>query len=237
MVPTFTQHRSTRSAASSTPAASPCLRRSLSAWPPHRRIHSASELTHMRKHTGHALHPGPYPPDLSRHSSYGASATGSLTFRLLILLAGPGPSGDTKPSRRCRGCSHPPRRSPAQAAPSFTTPLRRRGREVFHLPRCHAPRGARTHRSTGGNPPRKPAPAPVSGRLGLPGHGWSRSPGSGPCRPPWESLAAGPAGAGRCGPSDQPAALPETPRPRARSHATSKNAGSATRLNRSSNLR
>ena len=109
MVPTFTQHRSTRSAASSTPAASPCLRRSLSAWPPHRRIHSASELTHMQKHTpGHALHPGPYPPDLSRHSSYGASATGSLTFRLLILLAGPGPSGDTKPSRRCRGCSCPP---------------------------------------------------------------------------------------------------------------------------------
>jgi len=51
MVPTFTQHRSTRPAASSTPAASPCLRRSLSAWPPHRRIHSASELTHMHKHT------------------------------------------------------------------------------------------------------------------------------------------------------------------------------------------
>ena len=164
MVPTFTQHRSTRSAASSTPAASPCLRRSLSAWPPHRRIHSASELTTC-KSTGHALHPGPYPPDLSRCSSYGASATGSLTFRLLISLAGPGPSGDTKPSRRCRGCSCPPRRSPAQAAPSFTTPLRRRGGEAFHLPRCHAPRGARTRRiwARTGPPTRAPArcgPAP-----------------------------------------------------------------------------
>ena len=102
MVPTFTQHRSTRSAASSTPAASPCLRRSLSAWPPHRRIHSASELTHMAKqaHRSRAAS-RPISTRFEPALSYGASATGSLTFRLLILLAGPGPSGDTEPSWRC----------------------------------------------------------------------------------------------------------------------------------------
>jgi hypothetical protein len=30
---------------------------------------------------------------------------------LPVLLAGPGPSGSADPSRRCRGCSHPPLRS------------------------------------------------------------------------------------------------------------------------------
>jgi hypothetical protein len=38
-------HRSVRSASSSTPAASPCLRRSPSTWPPHRCCNPASELT------------------------------------------------------------------------------------------------------------------------------------------------------------------------------------------------
>src|SRR5215475_409698 len=46
IVPTFTRHRSARSAASSTPTASPRLRRRPSAWPPHRRLHSATELTY-----------------------------------------------------------------------------------------------------------------------------------------------------------------------------------------------
>jgi hypothetical protein len=67
----------------------------------------------------HALLTGPDPPDSSRHFDYGASATDSLSLRPLALLAGPGPSGSTGPPRHCRGCSRPPRRSPAQAAPSF----------------------------------------------------------------------------------------------------------------------
>ena len=56
------------------PAASPRLRRSPSPWPPRRRNQPAPELTppHNR---GHALHPGPYPPDLSRWNSYGALTT------------------------------------------------------------------------------------------------------------------------------------------------------------------
>jgi hypothetical protein len=45
MVPTFTIHRSVREAPSSTPAASPRLRRRHSAWPPHRRSNPATELT------------------------------------------------------------------------------------------------------------------------------------------------------------------------------------------------
>src|SRR5215217_3315233 len=36
------------------------------------------------------------------------------------LLAGPGPSGSTDPSRRCQGCSHPPWRLPGRAALSFS---------------------------------------------------------------------------------------------------------------------
>ena len=119
MVPTFTSFRSARSALSYTPAASPCLRRSPSAWPPRRRWHTASELTRTPHRPSHALHTGPDPPGSSRHFDYGASATDSLSLRPLALLARPGPSGSTGPPRHCRGCSRPPRRSPAQAAPSF----------------------------------------------------------------------------------------------------------------------
>jgi len=35
---------------------------------------------------------------------------------LLVSLAGPAPSGSTGTSRRCQGCSRPPRRLPAQAS-------------------------------------------------------------------------------------------------------------------------
>src|SRR5712672_1238471 len=104
--PTFTAYRSARSASSYTPAASPRLRRRLSAWPPHRLLEPAPESTRLLE-AGHALHPGPYPPDWSRRHRYGASPADSLALRLLTLLAGPGPSGSTGPSRRCRGCSPP----------------------------------------------------------------------------------------------------------------------------------
>ena len=49
---------------------------------------------------GRALHPGPYPPDLSRHKPYGASTTVSLALHLLISLDGPTPSGSTGTPRR-----------------------------------------------------------------------------------------------------------------------------------------
>ena len=46
---------------------------------------------------------------------------------LPVSLAGPAPSGSTSTSRRCRGCFRPPRRSPGQAALSFTALLRQPG--------------------------------------------------------------------------------------------------------------
>src|SRR5215216_898839 len=41
------------------------------------------------------------------------------TLHRPALLAGPGPSGSTDPSRRCQGCSHPAWRLPGRAALSF----------------------------------------------------------------------------------------------------------------------
>src|SRR5207247_7794434 len=80
--------------------------RRLSAWPPHRLLEPASELTRLLE-PGHVLQSGPYPPGWSRRHRYGASTTGSLALRLLTSLAGPGSSGSADPSRRCRGCFPP----------------------------------------------------------------------------------------------------------------------------------
>ena len=52
---------------------------------------------------------------------------------LPVSLTRPGPSGSARPSRLCRGCSHPPRQLAAPAASSSTPPLRRQGHGVFHL--------------------------------------------------------------------------------------------------------
>jgi hypothetical protein len=72
---------------------------------------------------------------------------------LLVLLTGPDPSGSTEPARLCRGCSHPSRRPPGQAASSFTPPLRRQGDEGLSPPfDTTAPRGA---------PESGPEPEPV----------------------------------------------------------------------------
>jgi hypothetical protein len=60
----------------------------------------------------------------------------TLVPRVLLsaMLAGPTPSGSASVSRLCRGCSHPPRRFPDQAAPSFAALLRQGQRwMVFHL--------------------------------------------------------------------------------------------------------
>jgi hypothetical protein len=62
---------------------------------------------------------------------------------LSVTLAGPRPSGSAGPSRRCRGCSHPHRHHPAQAAPSSTALLRQdQRRRSLTSPRTTAPHGA-----------------------------------------------------------------------------------------------
>jgi hypothetical protein len=94
---------------------------------------------------------------------------------LPVSRTGPGPSGSPRPPRLCRGCSHPPRRPPGQAASSFTPPLRRPGGEVSHLPRTTSaswrttleitvPRQVDTGLLIGLPPPPAPARPPPSAR-------------------------------------------------------------------------
>jgi hypothetical protein len=75
------------------------------------------------------------------------------------LLAGPGPSGSADPSRRCQGCSHPPRRLPRRAALSFTGLLRQANGGPFIPPGHVALRGAPTR-------PRTRSPRVAGGRCG-----------------------------------------------------------------------
>ena len=67
----------------------------------------------------HALHPDPYPPDLSRFNAYGASHTGSLALRLLTLLDRPEPSGSSGSSRHCRGRFPPSPAFPGSGCPQL----------------------------------------------------------------------------------------------------------------------
>lgn len=76
-VPTFTMNHSTRQAPSFTPAALHAYAVDIQRGLPTDLMRSASELTTPFTTGGHALHPGPYPPDLSRFDAYGASDTGS----------------------------------------------------------------------------------------------------------------------------------------------------------------
>jgi hypothetical protein len=68
----------------------------------------------------------PDPPGSSRWAVKGRQTLISRVY-LLVSLTGPAPSGSTGTPRRCQGRSHPHRRLPDQAAPSFTPPLRRQG--------------------------------------------------------------------------------------------------------------
>jgi hypothetical protein len=90
---------------------------------------------------GRALHPGPYPPDLSRCLAYGALPLVPLVYRP-IPLAGPDPSGSTEPSRLCQRCFPPSPASPgsdcAQLLPGCCDNPARRSSTSFDLPRLTA---------------------------------------------------------------------------------------------------
>ena len=140
MVPVFTANRSISLAPSFAPAASPRLRRRPSPWPPHRHAKPASESTTQTD--GRALHPGPYPPDLSRCHAYGASLPLVPLVYRLISLAGPDPSGSTRPSRLCQRCFPPFPASPgsdcAQLLPGCCDNPARRTRTSFGFQRLTA---------------------------------------------------------------------------------------------------
>jgi hypothetical protein len=81
--------------------------------------------------------------------SRGVTQPVSLVY-LPVSLTAPVPSGSAGTTRLCRGCSRPPRRPAAQAASSFTQPLRRpRDRGLPPPFGQTAPRGARTRRVHG----------------------------------------------------------------------------------------
>src|SRR5829696_4784265 len=76
-VSTFTTHRLTGWAPSSSPAASPRLPRSTSSWPPARPTHDLTEVTATVPPSPCAPLTGPNPSGSSRRSTFGGSTTGS----------------------------------------------------------------------------------------------------------------------------------------------------------------
>ena len=91
---------------------------------------------------GCAPPPSPHPPDLGWSSFKRRNDTGSLRIPSRLAHRS-GPSGSPEPARLCRGCFHPPRHPPGQAAASFqptATMARRQG--LSRPPETSAPRGA-----------------------------------------------------------------------------------------------
>jgi hypothetical protein len=118
MVPTFTTHRSTREVPSYTPAASPRVRRSPSPWPPHRSEPPGFGVTRPVFTAG--AHDR---PTQIRQVGVGSTLTGPHALvpcvHLLVLLAGPEPSGSADPSRRCQDRLPPSPASPRSGCPQL----------------------------------------------------------------------------------------------------------------------
>ena len=140
MVPVFTANRSISLAPSFAPAASPWLRRRPSPWPPHRHAKPASES---------ATHHG-QPCTASRPISTRFEPVPRLRSFMplvplvcrLISLAGPSPSGSTRPSRLCQRCFPPspasPRSGCAQLPPDCCDSPARRSYTSFDFQRLTA---------------------------------------------------------------------------------------------------
>jgi hypothetical protein len=122
-VPAFTVIRSTKEEPSSIPAASPRLPRSTSPWPPKADTHTPARKFPAPTLTGTGAHRA-RPISARFEPVYLSRDVIPLVPRVLlfITLAEPTPSGDPGVSRRCQGCSHPPRHPPDQAALSFAAP-------------------------------------------------------------------------------------------------------------------
>ena len=116
MVPTFTTHIDRPAEApSSTPAASPRLRRRPSTWPPHRELQRLRSRPPTNPAWSRAA-PRPISTRLEPVRLLTGLQHWFLSLHLLVSLAGPAPSGSTGTSRVVRAASRPPRRSPGRAA-------------------------------------------------------------------------------------------------------------------------
>src|SRR4029453_13049001 len=123
VVPVFTVVRSAKEEPDCVPAASPCVRRRPSPWPP--REATEDRPRSSRRNGKRQDAPPPAPIRQVRAGVNMKDVTAPVPRVLLFAtLAGPAPSGSTDASRRCQGCSHPPRHHPDQAALSSDHLLR-----------------------------------------------------------------------------------------------------------------
>ena len=97
--PRSSQSRSTSEASSSTPAASPRLRRRSSPWPPGRLSHRDQKFPATAQRSRVRTAASPYPPDLSWWAVKGRQTLISRVH-LLVSLTGPASSGSADTSRR-----------------------------------------------------------------------------------------------------------------------------------------
>ena len=146
-VPVFTVVRSTKEEPDYAPAASLRVRRSLSSQPPWQLMPTAAGVPRQYLTGARRLQPR------STRFRAGAASRGCHTpvprVLLSVPLAEPRPSGSADRSRRCQGCSHPPRHHPDQAALSSTALLRQdQRRRSLTSTRTTAPHGARTTHGT-----------------------------------------------------------------------------------------
>ena len=138
----FTAIRSMKEEPGCAPAASPRLRRRHSAWPPGQVITSLPGVPAAIACSG-TRRTRPVSARFEPVSALKGVTTPVPRVLLSVTLAGPAPSGSTRTSRLCQGCSRPPRHHPDQAAPSFSDLLRQAAGEGLSPPLGHtAPHGA-----------------------------------------------------------------------------------------------
>src|SRR6476620_6546600 len=99
------------------PAISPRLRRRLSPWPPRRATLTHPEVPNTKVLV--RIADQPESTELELAGDLRGVKTLVPLVRLPALLAGPGPSGSTGPSRRCRGCLPPSPTSPGSGCPQL----------------------------------------------------------------------------------------------------------------------
>ncbi len=116
--------RSTKEEPNSVPAASPRLPRSTSPWPPGPTSASLPGSFLLRRNRPGAHRARPISARLEPVYLSRDVLTPVPRVLLFVTLAEPAPSGSTHASRLCRGCSHPSRHLPEQAAPSSPSLLR-----------------------------------------------------------------------------------------------------------------